>query len=414
MKQSWGVKKKRRNYVELWVFFLLVVSVNFFDLIPITRVIGPNGPFAFYLISLFLMFTFNRRAWIRDSANWLRPFWWLVAGIVLSWIPALMYYGQSFVQSFFSYRRMFELVAFPILIALRPSERELRGALYGFSVFYLIVSLMVTFFAPWWVPQPEDSPLMEEGDLIVGLSGVRHLSLAFIFSLQRVIKDNNLRNMGWAFFEFSVLFLVQNRTSLIAAIVIVGFLVLKMKMSSQKLLLIALGSIAILLMAVYTAGQWELLYRETVEQILNPDYNRNKAYVYMFSHRSVIQHLLGTGYISANVNPIIHVLQESGIFHSDVGMVGMWHQYGVIPTLVILVMTVKGLAEKKSFLVKASALYIIVGIPTLSFFGIGESILWLSIYLYVSYSDNLPVFRDDTVTVRKVGWGGTRYRSIAG
>ena len=77
-------------------------------------------------------------------------------------------------------------------------------------------------------------------------------------------------------------------------------------------------------------------------------------------------------------------------------------------------MTVKGLAEKKSFLVKASALYIIVGIPTLSFFGIGESILWLSIYLYVYYSDNLPVFRDDTVTVRKVGWGGTRYRSIAG
>ena len=414
MKQSWGVKKKRRNYVELWVFFLLVVSVNFFDLIPITRVIGPNGPFAFYLISLFLMFTFNRRAWIRDSANWLRPFWWLVAGIVLSWIPALMYYGQSFVQSFFSYRRMFELVAFPILIALRPSERELRGALYGFSVFYLIVSLMVTFFAPWWVPQPEDSPLMEEGDLIVGLSGVRHLSLAFIFSLQRVIKDNNLRNMGWAFFEFSVLFLVQNRTSLIAAIVIVGFLVLKMKMSSQKLLLIALGSIAILLMAVYTAGQWELLYRETVEQIFNPEYNRTKAYAYMFSHRSLLQHLLGTGYISSSVDPIIHVLQESGIFHSDVGMVGMWHQYGVIPTLVILVMTVKGLAEKKSFLVKASALYILVGIPTLSFFGIGESILWLSIFLYVYYSDGLDTFRDDTVTVRKVGWGGNRYRSIAG
>ena len=414
MKQSWGVKKKRRNYVELWVFFLLVVSVNFFDLIPITRVIGPNGPFAFYLISLFLMFTFNRRAWIRDSANWLRPFWWLVAGIVLSWIPALMYYGQSFIQSFFTYRKMFELVAFPILIALRPSERELRGALYGFSVFYLIVSLMVTFIAPWWVPQPEDSPLMEEGDLIVGLSGVRHLSLAFIFSLQRVIKDNNLRNMGWAFFEFSVLFLVQNRTSLIAAIVIVGFLVLKMKMSSQKLLLIALGSIAILLMAVYTAGQWELLYRETVEQIFNPEYNRNKAYAYMFSHRSLLQHLLGTGYISSSVDPIIHVLQESGIFHSDVGMVGMWHQYGVIPTLVILVMTVKGLAEKKSFLVKASALYILVGIPTLSFFGIGESILWLSIFLYVYYSDGLDTFRDDTVTVRKVGWGGNRYRSIAG
>ena len=414
MKAHWGVKKKRRNYVSIWVFFLLVVSVNFFDLIPVTRVIGTNGPFAFYLISLFLMFTFNRRAWIRDSSSWLRPFWWLVAGIVLSWIPALRYYGQSFVQSFFTYRKMFELVAFPILIALRPSERELRWALYGFSILYLVVSLMVTFIAPWWVPQPEDSPLLMEGDLIVGLSGVRHLSLAFIFSLQRVIKDNNLRNMGWALFEFALLFLVQNRTSLIAAIIIVGYLVIKMKMSPQKLLLIATGSIAVLLMIVYTSGQWELLYQETIEQIFNPEYNRNKAYVYMFSHRSLLQHLLGTGYISANVNPIIHILQESGIFHSDVGMIGMWHQYGVIPTIVILVMTIKGLVEKKSFLVKACAIYIIVGIPTLSFYGIGESLLWLSIYLYVYYSDNLPVFRDDSKTVRSIGWTKGRFRSIGG
>ena len=220
--------------------------------------------------------------------------------------------------------------------------------------------------------------------------------------------------MGWALFEFALLFLVQNRTSLIAAIIIVGYLVIKMKMSPQKLLLIATGSIAVLLMIVYTSGQWELLYQETIEQIFNPEYNRNKAYVYMFSHRSLLQHLLGTGYISANVNPIIHILQESGIFHSDVGMIGMWHQYGVIPTIVILVMTIKGLVEKKSFLVKACAIYIIVGIPTLSFYGIGESLLWLSIYLYVYYSDNLPVFRDDSKTVRSIGWTKGRFRSIGG
>lgn len=414
MKSSWGVKKKRRNYVEIWVFFLLLVSVNFFDLIPITRVIGPNGPFAFYLISLFLMFTFNRRAWIRDSAQWLAPFWWLIIGIVLSWVPALMYYGQSFGQSFFTYRRMFEIAAFPILIALRPSEREIRGALFGFSVLYLVVALMVTFVAPWWVPQPEDSQLLEEGDYIVGLSGIRHVALAFIFALQRVIKDNNIRNMGWALYEFGLLFLIQNRTSLIAAIVIIIYLVIKMKMSPQKLLLLAVGSIALLLLIVYTSGQWQFLYQQTMDQILNPNYNRNKAYTYMFSHRTLLQHLLGTGYISANVNPLIHVLQESGIYHSDVGLVGMWHQYGVIPTLVILIMMFKGLFEKKSFIVKASALYVLVGIPTLSFFGMGETLLWLSIYLYVYYSDNLPVFRDDYVTAKSISWTVRRYRSIAG
>ena len=52
---SWGVQRKKRDYIEVWVFLLLLFSVNFFDLLPITRVIGPNGPFTFYLISLFLV-----------------------------------------------------------------------------------------------------------------------------------------------------------------------------------------------------------------------------------------------------------------------------------------------------------------------------------------------------------------------
>ena len=412
MKGSWGVTRKKRSYIEVWIIFLLLFSVNFFDLIPITRVIGPNGPFTFYLVSLFLMFTFNRRAWIRDSAGWLHPFWWIILGVLLSYIPALLYYGQSFAQSFFTNRRMFELVAFPILIALQPSERELRTALFSFSVIYLVVSLFVTFLAPWWVPQPEDTAFLEEGDIIYALPGIRHVAFAFIFALQRVIKDNNTRNMAWAIFEFLLLFLIQNRTSLLAAVAIILFLVYKMKMGSRKLLLIAVGTVFVLLMAVYTSGQWGHLYQETVHQILNPDYNRNKAYVYMFSRRSVLQYLLGSGFISANVNSIIYDLQENGIYHSDVGLVGMWHQYGVIPVLVIFVMMCKGFFGRKSFLVKAAAIYILVGIPTMSYFALGETLLWLSIYLYVYYSDGLPSFRDDYVTLKSVGWSGRRFRYL--
>ncbi len=414
MKYSWGVTKKRRSRVEIWLLLLLMFSVSFFDLITINRVIGPNGPFAFYLITLFLMFTFHRKALIQDHAEWLAPFWWILLGIVLSYIPALLYYGQSFAQSFFTNRRMFELVAFPILIALKPTEREIRAALYAFSVIYLIVSLVVTFIAPWWVPQAENWTYADEGDYIDAVQGVRFVALAFIFAMQRVIKDNNTKNMAWAFFEFGLLFLIQNRTSLIAAVVIVVYLVLKMKMSPRKLFLLAGGGIAILLFAVYTSGQWGRLYQETVEQILNPDYNRNKAFVYMFSSRTFIQYLLGTGYISANTSSLVKTLQESGIYHSDVGMVGMWHQYGVLPTFVILLMMVKGLVSKKSFLVKASAIYILVGIPTLSYFGLGETLLWLSFYLYIYYADGLASFQDNYVTPRRVGWEGRRFRSLAG
>ena len=411
---SWGVQRKKRDYIEVWVFLLLLFSVNFFDLLPITRVIGPNGPFTFYLISLFLVFTFHRRAWIGDSIRWLTPFWWYLLGILLSYVPSLLYYGQSFAQSFFTNRRIFEFTAFPILIALRPTERELRTALYSFSVVDLFMTLFVTFFARTWVFLPPEASFIEEGDYVHNLSGVRHVSLAFIFAFQRMIKDSTRSNIAWTIFLFAILFLVQNRTSLIAVIFISGFVIYSMKMSARKLIIIAVIIVTLVLMAVYTSGQWGQLYQMTVSQIVNPEYNRNKALAYMFSTRTPLRYLLGDGFISANVSPIIATLQESGIYHSDVGLVGLWHMYGVIPTAVILVMTIKALSRKKSFAVRAAAIYVLTGTLTLSFFAFGETLLWLSIFLYMYYVDGDPAYVDNRVTKRHFTWTTWRYRSIGG
>lgn len=411
---SWGVQRKKRDYIELWIFLLLLFSVNFFDLLPITRFIGPNGPFAFYLISLFLVFTFHRRAWIRDSIHWLTPFWWFLFGIVLSYVPALLYYGQSFTQSFFTYRHFFEFTAFPILIALRPTERELRTALYAFSVVYLFFTLFVTFLAPDWVFLPKEASFIEEGDYVHILSGIRHVSLAFIFAFHRMIKDSTRKNVAWALFLFAILFLVQNRTTLLAVMLMAVYVIYSMKMSARKLIIMAVIVVTFVLMAVYTSGQWGQLYQMTVSQVLNPEYNRNKALAYMFSSREPLRYLLGDGFISVNVNPIITTLQESGIYHSDVGFVGLWHMYGILPVIVILVMTVKGLFRRKSFAVNAAAIYILTGALTLSFFAFGETLLWLSIYLYMYYVDGNPSYVDNQITRRRFSWTTWRYRSISG
>jgi len=411
---SWGVQRKKRDYIELWIFLLLLFSVNFFDLLPITRFIGPNGPFAFYLISLFLVFTFHRRAWIRDSIHWLTPFWWFLFGIVLSYIPALLYYGQSFTQSFFTYRRFFEFTAFPILIALRPTERELRTALYAFSVVYLFFTLFVTFFAQSWVFLAPEASFIEEGDYVHILSGIRHVSLAFIFAFHRMIKDSTRKNVAWALFLFAILFLVQNRTTLLAVMLMAVYVIYSMKMSARKLIIMAVIVVTFVLMAVYTSGQWGQLYQMTVSQVLNPEYNRNKALAYMFSSREPLRYLLGDGFISVNVNPIITTLQESGIYHSDVGFVGLWHMFGILPVIVILVMTVKGLFRRKSFAVNAAAIYILTGALTLSFFAFGETLLWLSIYLYMYYVDGNSSYVDNRITRRRFSWTTWRYRSISG
>lgn len=410
-KGTWGVSKKKRFYIEVWIFLLMLFSVNFFEILPITNLIGPNGPFTFYLLSLFFMFTFNRRAWISDSASWLVPLWWLVLGIVLSFIPALLYYGQSFTQSFFTNRRMFELAAFPILIAMRPNEQELRSPLYAFSVVYLVSCIFISFFAPEWVPHDESRSFIESGDYIHTLSGIRIVFLAYVFAFNRAMRQTNLNNIAMVMFQFIVMFIAQNRTTLAAAVIVAVYVLYTMRMNSNKLIIIAFLVISVLLMALYTAGQWNSLYLETISQLTNPEYNRNKSVMYMVASRDWIRYLLGDGFISANVNPILHVLQDSGIYHSDVGFLGFWHQYGVIPTITIIVLTIKGLTHKKSFLVKASAIYIIIGAVTLSYFALSETLLWLSIYMYLYYSADLERFQERfVIRQRLAGW---RYRSIS-
>lgn len=400
MKYSWGVQKKRRRYIEVWIFFLLLFSVSFFELTPVMNVIGPNGSFTFCLLTLFFCFTFNRRAWIRDSKEWLYPFWWFLIGVVLSFIPAYYYYGQSPVQSFFTYRRFFQFVAFPIFIAIRPTEREFRTALYAYAVIYLSSVLFVTFLAPEWVVANEHTEFVEEGDFVHSLGGIRLLSLAFIFAFYRLVREYTWKNLFWTLFLFGILFLIQNRTSLIAVVFIAGYALVSMKDSPQKLFIILIVSLTLLLVILYSAGQLEHLYRQTVEQILNPEYNRNKALVYMFSKRQWMRYLLGDGFISANVSSIVPDLQERGIFFSDVGLAAMWNQYGVITVGTILVMTINAFTRKKSFLVKSCAIYTLTGTLTMSYFGISESLVWLAIYLYLYYSDGLPRFSDTPVKKR--------------
>jgi hypothetical protein len=393
----WGVPNKKRSYIEVWVLLLLICSVNFFDIIPITNLVGVNGPFTFYLLSLFFMFTFNRRAWIGDSSSWLIPLWWFLFGVVLSFIPAQIYYGQSFVQSFFTYRHFFELAAFPILIALRPNEKELRTSLYAFSVLYLFICLYVTFIRPSLVPVVENREFVESGNYMHVLPGIRHVFLAFIFAFHRAIRRGVVKNYGWLFFLFLVLFIAQNRTSLIAVFVVSAYVLFTMKMSSRKLILMSILLVSALLMVVYTSDQWGLLYKETVDQITNPEYNRIKSLIYMTRRRSFLQYLLGEGFISANVNPIIHVLQEGGIDHSDVGFIGLWHQFGVIPLVTVLVMTIKGLSSRHTFLVRLSAIYTLTGALTLSYIAFGETLLWFSCYLYLYYASNSPKFQEPIV-----------------
>ena len=411
---SWGVVKKKRRMIDVWLCVLMILSLNFFELIPIMRIFGVDGGYTLYLISLFFLFTFYRRKHIRDYLPWMNPFWWFIAGVLLSFIPALIYFGQGIGRSLLTNRHMLYFCAFPVFIAIRPTEREIRSALYAFSIIYLGIVLYVSFVDNSLIKIP-DFAMDHEGDYVYTVQGFRFVVLALIMSLDRVMNKFNYKNLFWFFFLFGIIFLIQNRTALLAAVIISLFAVWDMKMSVQKLVMIAAILAASLFMVAMTASQWGLLYDETITQLSDPDYNRIKSMNYMFAHRDgFIRYILGDGFISGYVNPILKVLGTEGIFHSDVGLFGMWHQYGLIPVITILVCCIKGLAAKKSFISKSIAIYILVGATTLSYFGLAETLMLLAFFQYMYNTDRVGELHDNTYDPvrKKAKWG--RYRSLTG
>lgn len=374
----------------LWLFILLVLSVEVFNLNAVSEILNPNACFGWSLGILFLLFTFFIRIPVWDIRKCMWPVIWIMVGTALTYIPAFYYYGQDFSRSFLTNRHMLMIWMVPILYAVRPTLREIRQAFYAFTVLFFFLSIMVTFVDQYMIPHSETEPFIEEGDYVHILPGIRLLVIALILAMNECRKNFSLGNLLWVIFIFGVIFMVQNRTSLLASVIIIFLGIRRADNAKGRLVGTVIGIFLAVLLVFYTATQWDYLIQQTIEELSDPEYNRNKAYTYMFAERDLVRYILGDGFISTYSHPLMTRLQERGIYFSDVGMIGFWNQYGVITTVALLILFIKGLARKRGYVVNALSIFFLIGIPSLSYFGMYATLVPLSIaiYLYFVMSEN--------------------------
>lgn len=399
----------------LWLFILLLFSVEVFNLNAVSGFLGPNSCYGYSLGLLFLLFTFCISIPIWDLRKCMWPVIWIMVGTALSFIPANIYYGQYYSRSFLTNRHMFMIWMVPVLYAVRPTLREIRQAFYAFAVVYFVLALTVTFIDPYMIPHSDTEPFVEEGDFIHILPGIRILVIALILAMNECRKHLTIKTFLIVFFMFIVVFMVQNRTSLLTSFIIIFMGIRRSANAKGRLMGTAIGIVLVILMAIYTATQWDYLIQQTIEELSDPEYNRNKAYAYMFSERDLVRYILGDGFISSYSHPLIPRLQENGIFYSDVGMIGFWNQYGIVTTLSLLVMFCKGLASKRGYIVNAISVFFLIGIPSLSYWGMYATLVPLSIYIYLYFiMTEKPEFDTMPYKVRfDVHGKRVKYRSIS-
>ena len=213
------------------------------------------------------------------------PVWWILIGVLISFIPAYRYYGQHLYYSVIVYRQFFGYFALFVLLSVNPTRRELKRALYAFSVIYLVVTLHVTFVNQDLVELQDNVDFIQKGDFVHMLSGIEYVVLAFIFALDDLLKQRRTSwpYLVWSLFIFVIVFLPQNRTTIMASFVIVLVATLSSRSASRRLVSEVVMSFFAFAVLVVAGGYIMGLVTETVQQLSDPEYNRVKAFTYFTS-----------------------------------------------------------------------------------------------------------------------------------
>lgn len=282
----------------------------------------------------------------------------LLIALFLSILMAEFYWGQSLGQSLVLYRHHIWLWFIPLLCRICPSYEEIRKALLYYVIVYFLVWLgqvVGLFPVTTTFVNEEGFMYIRERNEFGGytLAGVRLLVVALYMQLAYYVYSLKRKELYKSLFVLFVVVLSAQRAMLFpAALLFVGTLLFCVRMkASQKYLFSVLLVTCVSFVLYLLAGQLASFYNETIEQINDPSYNRWKALNYFFGDysKSFFTSIFGNGFLSAkNIGGLmLQRLGAKGIYIEDIGMIGCWARYGVIPLIVLALIIFKTLRKSK-------------------------------------------------------------------
>ena len=134
---------------------------------------------------------------------------------------------------------------------------------------------------------------------------------------------------------------------------------------------------------------WNALFEETTTQVEDEEYNRNKAYRYFIFEAcpNVWCYIFGNGFLSSHATSHMQDMKAIGVHNSDVGFIGYWNQYGIIPIIAFLLMLIPAsVGRHNSHFIRCWAIQILICGLTISYWG-PAYMLYMSLFYYLYYLD---------------------------
>lgn len=314
------------------------------------------------------------------NANNSKPIIFIFIGLFLSMIMAYFFYGQSFLVSLLAYKRQYLMIGGFILLSIAPKISEIVGALKIYGILFSFIYILRLLF-----PHAFVLPETADPNEISAILGYEILPILLFLYLQQFKTSPSFKNIIKVTWIFLLLALMQNRTTLIPVVLCCGYIFLKVESKYRFLIIVILSSVIITLITS-SASIWMGMINETQMQLSNPNYNRILALNYFLfdANSSILTAIFGNGLLSYSTTSLMQQLMSRGIYNSDMGFIGYWNQFGIIPIIVFYKLIYKTLRYKfYPLFIKCYAIFVLFGSFTIMYFGQPSKIICFLLFFYI-------------------------------
>lgn len=310
------------------------------------------------------------------------PILWIMFGIFLSMFMAYIYSGQAFVTSLLAYKAQYLMLGGLSLLIVAPTRDELIGSLKIYAILFTVV-YAIRFIAPGAFVVGTKEAYSAENRYFI--PGYEFMIILLYWYMNRFAEKPTGKKLLCIVWLLAIYMLLQNRTTLIPVALCILYLLMKVKSRYRGIIIMGLSCLVCVVIAL-TIENWMALYDQSVKELSDPKYNRILALNYFLfegsKHLATI--LFGNGFISANTSSLMSVLMDKGIYNSDMGFLGYWNQFGLIPIFVFVTVIIKTLRGRENpMFVKFYAFQILMCSPTVMYFGQASKILCFILLFYL-------------------------------
>lgn len=272
-------------------------------------------------------------------------------GIAISMFMAMIYHNQSLLETAISQRPVYYLACFFVWWKIGLKEEELFSMLRVLTILTLVLFTVSLFEPQWFMPQTKIEQFYSKQststDVLCFMPGHLYVLLYLFYLLQNL--PDNFSRMDWliVFASLGMFFIFQNRSTLIyLAVIMVYFMVKNIRRFSHRGRgIVALSIIFVLLIGLpYIRTIVESMITETQLQIEDDEYNRKIAlqyYLFDYNEGSIVKMIFGNGQPTTGSEYFDDMVEgnEQGAYWSDLGFIGDWFLFGMLPILALLIMS---------------------------------------------------------------------------